>query len=72
MPNIQDSCDVTVAEYTIGQTCTPQLLEEVRAQANGAPVRVTGPRYASDRKHVPRRISLLTNADNIIVSIQCG
>lgn len=72
MPDSQHSCDITVAEYTIGQTYTPQLLEEVRAQANGAPVRVTGPRYASDRKNVPRRISLLTNAENVIVSIQCG
>ena len=72
MPDTPDSCDVTIAEYTIGQTYTLQMLAEVRALANGAPVRVTGPRHASDRKRVPRRISLLTNADNVIVSIQCG
>lgn len=72
MPDTPDQCDITIAQYTLGQRYTPQLLEEVRSRANGAPVRVTGPRYASDRKRVPRRISLLTNADNIIVSIQCG
>lgn len=72
MPDNPDQCDVTVAQYTIGQMYTPELLEEVRARANGALVRVTGPKFASDRKRVPRRISLLTNADKIIVSIQCG
>ncbi|VVO80701.1 hypothetical protein PS862_01816 [Pseudomonas fluorescens] len=72
MPDNPDQCDVTIAQYTIGQMYTPELLEEVRARANGAPVRVTGPGFASDRKRVPRRISLLTDADKIIVSIQCG
>ena len=72
MPDTQDQCDVSIAQYTVGQTFTPQLLEEVRARANGAPVRVTGPRFASDRKRVPNRISLLTNADKVIISIQCG
>ncbi|MGF0240248.1 hypothetical protein ACQR3P_11160 [Rhodococcus sp. IEGM1300] len=67
-----DYCDFGIAEYTIGRLYTPQLLEEVRAKANGATVRVTGPRFASDRKRVPGRISLLTNADRIIISIQCG
>ncbi|VVO11157.1 I78 family peptidase inhibitor [Pseudomonas fluorescens] len=72
MSNATDQCDVAVAQYTIGQSYTLELLEEVRAKANGAPVRVTGPKHVSDRRRVPRRISLLTNADNIIVSIQCG
>ncbi|VVP60580.1 hypothetical protein PS903_06095 [Pseudomonas fluorescens] len=72
MPNHSDQCDAALAQYTIGQPYTPERLEEVRAKANGAPVRVTGPNYASDRRRVPRRISLLTNADNIVVSIQCG
>ncbi|MDQ0123831.1 hypothetical protein J2W17_002778 [Pseudomonas lini] len=67
-----DQCDVTIAQYTIGQKYTPELLEEVRTRADGAPVRVTGPGFVSDRKRVPRRISLLTDADKIIVSIQCG
>ena len=53
MPDTQDSCDVTIAEYTIGQTCTPQLLEEVRAQANGAPVRVTASRENVDNRARP-------------------
>jgi hypothetical protein len=48
------------------------LLEEVRAKADGAQVRVTGPKFASDRRLVLRRISLQTNADKVIVSIQCG
>ncbi|CAI8912382.1 Peptidase inhibitor [Pseudomonas sp. IT-196MI5] len=72
MPDTTDQCDISVAQYTIGQLYTPELLEEVRAKADGAPVRVTGPKFASDRKRVPGRISLLTNADKIIVSIQCG
>lgn len=72
MPDTQDQCDISIAHYTVGQAFTAQLLEEVRARANGAPVRVTGPRHASDFKRVPNRISLLTNADNVIVGIQCG
>ena len=72
MSDNPNPCDITVAQYTIGKMYTPELLEEVRLMANGAPVRVTGPRFASDRKRVPRRISLLTNADKVIVSIQCG
>ena len=67
-----DHCDIGVAQYTVGQLYTPELLEEVRAKANGAAVRVTGPGFASDRRRVPGRISLLTNADRVIVSIQCG
>ncbi|MCU1759838.1 peptidase inhibitor [Pseudomonas sp. 14P_8.1_Bac3] len=71
MPNT-DHCDIAVAQFTIGQSYTPELLEEVRAKANGAAVRVTGPTFIADRRRVPGRISLLTNAERVIVSIQCG
>jgi hypothetical protein len=72
MSNNPYQCDISVAQYTIGQTYSPELLEEVRAKADGAQVRVTGPKFASDRRLVLRRISLHTNADKVIVSIQCG
>jgi hypothetical protein len=72
MPVLPDQCDLAIAQYTIGQKCTPQLLEEVRALANGAPVRATGPKYPSSWDLRPRRINLHTNADRIIVSINCG
>ncbi|MCW8274492.1 peptidase inhibitor [Pseudomonas sp. PCH199] len=72
MPDNPDLCDVSVAQHTLGQKCTPQLLEEVRALANGAPVRATGPTYPSTFDRRPRRINLHTNADRIIISINCG
>ncbi len=72
MPDYSDQCDVSVAQYTLGQKCTPELLDEVRALANGAPVRATGPTYPSTFDLRPRRINLHTNADGIIVSINCG
>lgn len=72
MPDNPYQCDVSVAQYTLGQKCTPELLEEVRALANGAPVRATGPTYPSTFDLRPRRINLHTNADRIIVSINCG
>ncbi|MBT2338111.1 MULTISPECIES: peptidase inhibitor [Pseudomonas] len=72
MPALPDQCDLAVAQYTIGKLCTPELLEEVRALANGAKVRATGPRYASTHDLRPTRINLRTNADRIIIGIACG
>ena len=68
----EDQCDISIAQYTIGMICTPQLLAEVREKANGATVRATGPRYPSTWDRRPTRINLMTDADNIIRSINCG
>lgn len=68
----EDQCDISIAQYTIGMVCTPELLDEIRQKANGATVRATGPRYVSSRDRRPTRINLLTDADNIIRSINCG
>ncbi|CAH0279606.1 hypothetical protein SRABI06_03907 [Pseudomonas brassicacearum] len=72
MPVLPDQCDLAIARYTIGQKCTPELLREVRALANGALVRATGPKYPTSWDLRPQRINLHTNADRIIVSIHCG
>ncbi|KHK64927.2 peptidase inhibitor [Pseudomonas frederiksbergensis] len=71
-PTPNDQCDITIARYTIGQKCTPELLEEVRALANGAPVRATGPKYPTSWDLRPRRINLQTDANRIIIGIKCG
>lgn len=68
----EDQCNIAIAQYTIGMTCTPELLAEVREKANGAKVRATGPKYATSWDLRPTRINLLTDADNIIKSIHCG
>jgi hypothetical protein len=68
----EDKCDISIAQYTIGLICTPELLAEVSEKANGAKVRATGPRYASSYDRRPTRINLRTDADNIIRSIHCG
>jgi hypothetical protein len=67
-----DQCNTSVAQYTIGKRYTPELLEEVRAKANGAPVRVTGPRHASTMDLRPNRINLEVDTDDIIRRITCG
>ncbi|WP_434606932.1 peptidase inhibitor [Pseudomonas sp. R1-7] len=71
-PTPNDQCDIAIAQYTIGQKCTPELLEEVRALANGAPVRATGPKYPTSWDLRPRRINLQTDANRIIIGIKCG
>jgi hypothetical protein len=72
MPVLPNQCDLSIAQYTIGQKCTPELLAEVRALANGAPVRATGPKYPSSHDLRPHRINLHTDVDRVIVSINCG
>ncbi|WP_213881263.1 I78 family peptidase inhibitor [Pseudomonas sp. dw_358] len=70
---VQDGrCHAEQAQYTLGKTVTPALMEQAKAQSGAQVVRALKPDDMVTLDYRSERLNLNTDANGVIVRANCG
>ena len=65
-------CDATKARRLIGRAATPAAIDLARRQSEAASVRTIAPGTMVTMDYRPDRLSITTDARNMMTAIRCG
>jgi hypothetical protein len=65
-------CEAKAAEFTLGKTASPELLEQARKRAGAQNARFLGPNDMVTLEYRSDRLNLNTDANKIVTRVNCG
>ena len=71
-PMLADSCKADAAKQFVGQTATPEIIEQARVAAGAKTARLLAPDTMATMDYRGDRLNVRTNADKVIASVDCG
>jgi len=67
-----DRCEAKAAEFAIGKTASPQLLEQARSRAGAQIARIIRPNDMITLEYRSDRLNLNTDANLVVNRVNCG
>ena len=71
-PPMADSCKADAAKSVVGQSATPDVVEQARTQAGAEVARVLKPGQAVTMEYRAGRLNVMVDANGVIESVRCG
>ncbi|MBV6821613.1 I78 family peptidase inhibitor [Pseudomonas sp. PD9R] len=65
-------CEAKAAEFTIGKTASPELLEQARTRAGAQNARFLLPNDMVTLEYRSDRLNLNTDANKVVMRVNCG
>jgi hypothetical protein len=65
-------CEAKAAEFTIGKTASPELLEQARTRAGAQNARFLLPNDMVTLEYRSDRLNLNTDANKVVTRVNCG
>ncbi|MDB5994171.1 MAG: hypothetical protein JWP42_1307 [Pseudomonas sp.] len=65
-------CEAKAAEFTIGKTASPELLEQARTRAGAQNARFLMPTDMVTLEYRSDRLNLNTDANRVVTRVNCG
>ncbi|WP_247254224.1 I78 family peptidase inhibitor [Pseudomonas moorei] len=65
-------CEAKAAEFTLGKTASPELLEQARKRAGAQNARFLSPNDMVTLEYRSDRLNLNTDANKVVTRVNCG
>ncbi|MES2415810.1 MAG: I78 family peptidase inhibitor [Pseudomonadota bacterium] len=65
-------CNAAAAQFAMGGTANPALVEEARVRSGALTARTIGPGQVVTMEYSGQRLNLDVNAANVVMNVRCG